>query len=54
VLESQVSGFAFVGNKISGFSVMIVQNGAGCLLTLLLPLNGHAQTTHGTQKGNII
>jgi hypothetical protein len=54
VLVSQVSGLAFVGNKISGFNVMTVQNGVGCLLTLLLPRNGHAPTTHGTQKGRVI
>jgi hypothetical protein len=53
VLVSQVSGLAFVGSKISGFNVTIVQNGVGCLLTLLLPRNGHARTTHGTQKGEL-
>jgi hypothetical protein len=33
---------------------MSAQNGVGCLLMLLLHPNGHAPTTHGTQKGNAI
>jgi hypothetical protein len=44
----------FVGSKINGFSVTIAQNGAGCLLLLLLLPNGRALTIHGTQKGNSV